>query len=223
MIEQLKSRGFDYGSGTISSDGTRFIVNIPKNASSYILDWSNRHGYTAALLDELENQNHIQEIIVVLRDPVERWISGISQYLNTYILSVEGPNGPIHGLKNMTIHDRGMTAKHWIENYNQNTERLIFDLISRFDDHTWPQHEFFENLLPNVERKYLYLDKDFDTNVMSYLGFKQYRDLDRNQGTDHANIKELQEFFRDRLNIRPELEKRIKSHYYKDYEYIKSL
>lgn len=223
MIDQLKSRGFYYGSGTISSDNTKFIVNIPKNASSYLLDWSNRHGYVTAVAGDLDSGIQIQEIIIVLRDPVERWISGISQYLKTYILDVEGPNGPIHGIENMTAFDYSMTADHWIRNYNQNTERLIFDQISRFDDHTWPQHEFFENLLPNAKRKYFYLDKDFDTNVMNYLGFEKFDNLDRNRGTDHPTIKELQEFFRLRLNIRPELAERVKSHYYKDYEYIKLL
>jgi len=58
---------------------------------------------------------------------------------------------------------------------------------------------------------------------MNYLGFEKFDDLDRNRGTDHPTIKELQEFFRLRLNIRPKLAERVKSHYYKDYEYIKLL
>jgi len=116
-----------------------------------------------------------------------------------------------------------MTAGDWIKNYNQNSERLIFDVISKFDDHTWPQHEFFENLLPAVNRQYFYLNKNFDTQIINHLRFKNCNDLDRNQGADHVRIKQLQEFFRHRLNIRPELADRVKSHYYKDYEYIQAL
>jgi hypothetical protein len=123
----------------------------------------------------------------------------------------------------MTVHDYGMTAGHWIKNYNQNSERLIFDVISRFDDHTWPQHEFFENLLPLVNRKYFYIDENFDTHIIGHLNFKKRNDLDRNQGADHVRIKQLQEFFQHRLNIRPELQERIKLHYHKDYEYLKFL
>lgn len=223
MIEELARRGYGYGSGMLSPDCSKFIVNIPKNASSYLVDWAGKEGWTSAVVGDLCGWHLVNEMIVVLRDPVDRWVSGIAQYLNTYILSVKGPNGPIYKNEDMTVHDYGMTADHWIKNYNQNSERLIFDVISRFDDHTWPQHEFFENLLPLVNRKYFYLDEHLDTHIIGQLGFKKRNDLDRNRGTDHIRIKQLQEFFQHRLNIRPELQERIKLHYHKDYEYLKFL
>jgi len=223
VIEQLARRGYGYGSGMLSPDCSQFIVSMPKNASSYLVDWAGRHGWSSAVVGDSCSWHLVQEMIVVLRDPLDRWISGIAQYLNTYILNVTGPNGPIYKTEDMTAHDHDMTAGDWIKNYNQNSERLIFDVISKFDDHTWPQHEFFENLLPAVNRQYFYLNKNFDTQIINHLRFKNCNDLDRNQGADHVRIKQLQEFFRHRLNIRPELADRVKSHYYKDYEYIQAL
>lgn len=223
MITELARRGYGYGSGLISADGKRFIVNIPKNASSYLLNWTGCHGYSAAVVSDLPAVNQIQEMIVVLRDPVERWISGIAQYINTYILSVEGPNGPIYKVQDMTQYDRPMSAEEWIKNYNQNSERLLFDIITRFDDHVWPQHELFENLLPSVPRKFFYLDNSFDHNISQYLGLDPVADLDRNQGSVQTNIAKLQEFFQNRLAVRPELRQRIKDAYFQDYKLIREI
>jgi hypothetical protein len=162
-------------------------------------------------------------MIVVLRDPVERWISGIAQYINTYILSVEGPNGPIYNVQDMTQYDSPMSAEEWIQNYNQNTERLLFDIITRFDDHVWPQHELFENLLPTVTRKFFYLNSNFDSKISQYLGFAPVTTLDRNRGNAQTNIAKLQDFFRSRLSVRPELQQRIKDAYFQDYKLIREI
>ena len=139
MIAQLTNRGFGYGTGSLSPDCSQFILNMPKNASSYMLDWAGRHGWTMATVGDSCSWDQLQEMIVVLRDPLNRWISGIAQYLNTYILSIVGPNGPVYNISDSTTYDKKLTAEDWIEQYNQATERIIFDLISRFDDHTWPQ------------------------------------------------------------------------------------
>lgn len=223
MIVQLNNRGFGYGTGLLSTDCSRFLLNMPKNASSYLLDWAGRNGWTMATVGDDCSWDQVHEMIVVLRDPLDRWISGISQYLNTYILSVFGPNGPIYDHKEITVHDNSLTADEWIQQYNQSTERLIFDLISRFDDHTWPQCELFENLLPSVPRKFFYLDNNFDTTISTYLNFKPESDLDRNHSGLNQNIKKLQEFFKHRLNIRPELEHRVRKAYARDYELIKQV
>jgi hypothetical protein len=196
---------------------------MPKNASSYLLDWAGRHDWSMATVGDACNWDQVQEMIVVLRDPLDRWISGIAQYLNTYILSVFGPNGPIYNDNELTSHDNSLTADEWIQQYNQSTERLIFDLISRFDDHTWPQCELFENLLPGVTRKYFYLDKNFDAMISTYLNFEAASDLDRNHSGSNQNIKKLQEFFKHRLNTRPELEQRVIKAYARDYAIIKQV
>ena len=114
MIEQLRKRGYGYGSGVLSPDARQFIVNIPKNASSYILDWASRHKWTAAEILEHPRRNDVQEVIVVLRDPVNRWISGIGQYLTSYVLNVTGAysweTGP-------GPHDQFMPGDEFITNY----------------------------------------------------------------------------------------------------------
>jgi uncharacterized protein YlaN (UPF0358 family) len=188
-----------------------------------MLDWAGRHGWTMATIGDSCDWHLVQEMIVVLRDPLSRWISGIAQYLNTYILSVVGPNGSVYNIADATPYDRQLTAEEWIEQYNQSTERVIFDLISRFDDHTWPQCELFENLLPTVNRKYFYLDNNFNNAIAAYLNFKPYVDLDLNQKDANQDIQKLQEFFRHRLNTRPELKQRLRKAYARDYEIIKQV
>lgn len=218
MIPQLVDRGFGYGSGTLSPELSQFIVNIPKNASSYMLDWARRHQWMTTVADD--HSDTITEMIVILRDPLDRWISGIVQYLNTYILSVQGPNGPVFPNEPYSPHNWPMDAVQWIDAYNQTTERLIFDIVNRFDDHVWPQHEFVENLLPAVKRKYFLLDHNFDAAIADYLGFAPYSDLDSNSAGNNANMRLLQKFFVDRLQQRPDLAQRVIKAYAKDYELI---
>jgi hypothetical protein len=215
VISALQGRGFGYGSGLINPTHDRFIINVPKNASSFVLDWGRRHGWSAALAEN--HSDTITEMIVILRDPVERWISGMAQYINSYILSVHGPNGPIFPGEPLTEHDYTMDAQMFIDQYTDVTERLIFDVISRFDDHVWPQNEIIRDILPKVQRKYFILDHDFDQKIQQYLGWQPVSGLDRNQGSDSDNNARLQNFFRERLKQRPELYKRLCLHYADDY------
>ena len=132
-----------------------------------MLDWGSLNGWHAALAE-----NHIdtiKESIVILRDPVERWISGISQYINSYILSVHGPNGPIFPGEPTSKHDYTMDATTFIDQYTDATERLIFDVISRFDDHVWPQNEIIDGVLPNTKRTFFLLDTDFVKNLEQHI------------------------------------------------------
>jgi hypothetical protein len=217
VIEQLASRGYGYGSGILSPDHDRFLVNIPKNASSYMLDWANRHGWTSAVVVQ---SNDIKEIIVCVRDPVQRWVSGIGQYLTSYVLNVTGAYsweigpGP---------NDQQISGDDFIADYNQVVERLLFDNLARLDDHVWPQIEFFENLLPTVPRKFFYIDQDFDQRIGEYLGFSPVHNLDRNRADSNPNTHKIQAFIRHRLNTRPELEQRVRKAYARDYKLIKQV
>ena len=217
MIEQLASRGYGYGSGILSPDHDRFLVNIPKNASSYMLDWANRHGWTSAVVVD---GNDIKEIIVCVRDPVQRWVSGVGQYLTSYVLNVTGAysweTGP-------GSDDQQISGDDFIANYNQVVERLLFDNLARLDDHVWPQVEFFENLLPAVPRKFFYIDQDFDQRIGEYLGFSPVHNLDRNRADSNPDTHKIQTFIRHRLNTRPELEQRVRQAYARDYKLIKQV
>ena len=217
MIEQLASRGYGYGSGILSPKRTQFLINIPKNASSYMLDWANRHGWTSAVID---HSNNIDEMIVCIRDPVQRWVSGVGQYLTSYVLNVTGAysweTGPGPS-------DQQISGDDFIADYNQVVERLLFDNLARLDDHVWPQIEFFENLMPTVPRKFFYIDQDFDQNIGEYLGFLPVDNLDRNRADTNPDTYKIQTFFRHRLNTRPELEQRVRKAYARDYELIKQV
>ena len=217
MIAQLAARGYGYGSGILSPDHDRFLLNIPKNASSYMLDWANRHGWTSTVIVQ---NNNIKEMIVCVRDPVQRWISGVGQYLTSYVLNVTGAysweTGP-------GPDDQQISGDDFIADYNQVVERLLFDNLSRLDDHVWPQIEFFENLLLTVPRKFFYIDQDFDQHIGEYLGFSPVSDLDRNRADSNPDTHKIQTFIRHRLNTRPELEQRVRKAYARDYELIKQV
>jgi hypothetical protein len=220
VIEQLKKRGYGYSSGVLSPSADRFIVNIPKNASSYTLGWASKHGWTAAEVLNHPSVANIQEMIVILRDPLQRWISGIGQFVTSYVLNVTGAyswdTGP-------GPDDQFMSSDEFIECYNPVVERLLFDNLERHDDHVWPQCEFFKNLLPHVPRKYFYLDHTFDSKFSEYLKFNIIDSLDRNDGQNNLHTHKIQQFVKQRLNIRPELKQRVIDAYAQDYQLIKEV
>jgi len=217
MIPALALRGFGHGSGVVSPDGHVFIINIPKNASSYIFDWAGRQGWHAAVAQDLPD---VQEMFVLLRDPIQRWISGMAQYINTYILSVHGPNGPIFSDQFITQHDYVMDAQRFIDQYTDVTERLVIDNAARFDDHVWPQAEIIQDVLPDTKRRYLRVDQALDAQISSLLGWQPLQGLDRNSGKRNANMNLLQDFFQQRLSSRPELVMRLQRHYQQDIDLI---
>lgn len=220
MIEQLKNKGYGYGSGVLSPDASQFIVNIPKNASSYILDWAGHHQWHATEILSHPDNSVVQEIVVVLRDPLQRWISGMGQYLTSYVLNVTGAyswdTGP-------GPDDQFMSSDEFVANYNPVVERLLFDNLERHDDHVWPQIEFFENLLPGVPRKYFYIDQTFNSKFGEYLNFQHIDGLDSNSGSTNPHTEKVQQFIKSRLNIRPELRQRVIDAYARDYKLIEEI
>ena len=220
MIEQLANRGFGYGTGLLSPDCSKFIVNMPKNASSFVLDLGSHNGWTQATVGDNCDWHKVETVFVILRDPVERWISGIAQYINSYILNNCGPNGPYY---EHNQHTRYISAVEFAAQYNDITDRLLFDNAVWLDDHVWPQHMIFKNLLPDTKRKFFMFGPSLETQLLSELNWKSVENLDRNRGADNEDIKKLQEFFTVRLNNRPDLRKRIEKFYAQDYNLIREV
>lgn len=196
----------------LSPDHARFLLNIPKNASSYLSSWSMALGWSATSCENLPAD--VQEMCVILRDPVDRWISGMAQYVNGYILHVQG-----HDVYRGVVYQY-VPAAAFIQSYNMIVERLIFDQINRFDDHVWPQSELCADICVGMPRRYIMMDQQFDQHVSQYFDADPVPDLYRNSGADNPDQQALQEFLRDRLVKRPELRERVIKAYASDYDFI---
>lgn len=119
FLEYYKNRGHVFGECMSHPDSDLMYIHIPKNASSWtkpnLKDWGwefyNYH---------TDNLYH-KHAIVVLRDPVERWLSGIAEY--------------------MFLYHRDIDIAHLGKSFFD----LVFDRVA-FDDHTEQQVLFLEKL-----------------------------------------------------------------------------
>lgn len=145
FLEYYKNKGHIFGECLSHPDYDLMYVNIPKNASSWtktnLLNWNweffNYH---------TDNLYH-KHAIVVLRDPVERWLSGIAEYMYLY-----------H--RNLITSDLSTAFFD-----------LIFDRIA-FDDHTEKQVLFLEKLdLENCT--FFKCDSDYRELFSNFLRSKQ--------------------------------------------------
>lgn len=211
MTRPLVPRGLPM----VDPSGQRAYIPIPKNATNSIV---------AALKDQGWRHTHlpdpgfdIKEMIVVLRDPMQRWVSGMAQYIRTTILSPVGPNGPVMAQSLATSHDYHMEILQFREQYTDLVERIIFDQCDRFDDHVWPQSDFIPDL-PTAQRRYIIMDQDFAQKVSDILQIKLQH---LNNSNQNWHLEKLQQWFRKRLSFRPELEQRIRDRYQQDYDLIK--
>lgn len=221
MTSALDRAGYQLGSGMISPDGKRFLILIPKNASTLLSQWAGQNRWT---IDNVRNYPKVEEIIAVLRDPIDRWISGIAQYINTYILQPYGYNGPIFPGEYVGEFDQPMSTDEFVQLYNLLAERLFFDVVDRFDDHVLAQSEFLQ-VCPNVPRKFFLLgNKNTVLDIAEYFRWSYFQqNTDDNAGSNDQKIKELQSFFKSRLTERPELVYRLQKHYYADMQLLKQL
>ena len=172
------NKGHVIGEGMVSPDKRYFYLNIPKNSSSFIKANLKSVGWEYSNINEHPNS----EVIVALRDPVERWVSGIVEYLYMYhkntIDNIVEPFSyeyfPLLGEK------LGLG--------------LLFERIT-FDDHTERQSVFLTNLQLS-KCHWLYIDKDFSNTFSNFLNTIRYT----NNFVDPVNQsnelkKKLQNFF----------------------------
>jgi hypothetical protein len=217
------TRNYDgYGSGFLSPDCRRFYINISKNASSYMLDILGRQGWTSARYGyDSCRYDEVKEMIVVLRDPVDRWTSGVAQYLVTKILNPIGFNTFLDDKAPGRIEDSILSASAFIIAYNVLVERFIFDNLDLLDDHVWLQAEFFEHVLPGVPRRYVIMNNDFESQL-NRLGIATFADADRNFSGDDQDKAVLKDFFQRKLDSDPMLLQRVKMTYARDYEIMRN-
>ena len=192
-------RGYSSGTCMQDPDSSRIYINIPKNASSSIRQQLDSIGWQHSNISSIREYD---DAIVILRDPVERWISGIAQHITT----------------NLCGADLGST--HYLEQDTPLTQRVIFDQLV-FDDHTERQTWFLEPFNLN-KAVYFYCDKNLNNNIRHYLN----TDLEQefvNQSSDHFDNRTLVEYFKNLVYNNQDYLNRIKDFFQSDYEFINSV
>ena len=177
-----------------------FYLNIPKNASTYLSNLLEKNGWEQFDCTE----SRITQAIVVLRDPVERWISGFATYAARWLLS------------------SGYGGDHFKQDYNQLVERIIFDQIV-FDDHTTEQVQYIHQL-PNVPVTYFKLNHDLGNNLEKFLAqdLGLNNPIPANTVEENYDTKTIAQHLRYRINQDPLLHAKIIDRYQKDYQLIRS-
>lgn len=199
MLEHLVQRGYVLGNGMVR-DHT-FYLAIPKNASTYITNLLSYNSWEHAVIKDTD----IHRAFVVLRDPIDRWVSGFAQYVASYIL------GPQYD------------SNQFINDLNELSIRLIFDNIV-FDDHTTEQVKFVKQL-PAVKTTFFVIDQNLKSNIERYLNTELLSSelIDSNRAEDNFHIKNIAKKIRSVVDGNSYLRQKIKRKYSEDYQLIESV
>jgi len=145
------NRGHHLGEGMISPDEEWFYLNIPKNSSSSTKKTLDGLGWKFGNARDFPRSKKI----VIMRDPVSRWVSGMSEYLMMYhqdtiddiVSPMEYDCLPILGEK------LGLA--------------LLFDRMS-FDDHTDRQAIFLHGI-DLADSRWFLIDQHFNQRFVDFL------------------------------------------------------
>lgn len=200
MLEHLVSRGYSPGSGLISPKGV-FYLNIPKNASTYMTNLLAANGWQHSTAD----YGNISSAIVVLRDPVDRWISGFATYAASWLLG------------------SGYGSDHFKDDYNDLVERVIFDQLI-FDDHTTEQVKYVEQLDRDIPVTYFKLNYELGMNLEHFFDCKLglNNPIPANISEDNYDTRAIAKWMRFKVEQDPSLRAKIIERYKADYDLIRT-
>ena len=197
FLEYYKNKGHVFGECMSHPDHDLMYINIPKNASSWTKNnllesnWEHYNYHT-------DNLYH-KHALIVLRDPVERWLSGIAEYMYLYHLNL----------------DSAHFSKCFFD--------IVFDRVA-FDDHTEQQVLFLEKI--NFDNCTFFLcgpeyRKSFSQFLNNYGISNNYYNYNYQHVTgDSPERKKFQQIFKKTIENNSKYLYNIKSFFSKDYELI---
>lgn len=145
------SKGHSYGEGLVSPDRKFFIFKIPKNASTFIVKNLTKLNWEHASYGEFPSE----KTIVILRDPIDRWLSGIVEYLFLYHENVLGNLADPFNYEYLPLLGEKLGLA------------LLFEKVI-FDDHTDRQCSFLKNL--DIDNTIWFkFDDNLNKNLASFL------------------------------------------------------
>ena len=185
-------------------------LNIPKNASTFLKENLVKHKWRMLHNSARLIRRETTSTIIVLRDPISRWFTGIAQHITTNLLG------------------KDFGSSHFLEQTNDLVNRILVDQVA-FDDHTeqqsWFIEEFREFLVSPV---YFYCDEHLNKNLDHWFASKG---LDYNlQQQEYVNVSErnydnknLVDYFQQLVYNNTMYEIHLAEYYQQDYDLISSV
>ena len=200
------NRGFYQAEGLVSPDRTLFYLAMPKNASSSIKDQLFNLGWEVGDFYEFPDT----KVIVTIRDPIERWISGIAEYLILYHSDI------IEQIVDPDIY-QCLPLLH-----EKLAISLIFNTIT-FDDHTDRQCFFLSGLDFSrcIWLNFKTLNITFPKLLKEFNQTDSLITLDNmNNSDENIRKKDLKNLFKLILKTNNHAENKLKEYFWCDYKLI---
>lgn len=200
FIEYYKTQGHTFGECMSNSNTNFMYVHIPKNASSWTKpnfkdwDWEFYNYHT-------DNLYH-KHALIVLKDPIERWLSGIAEYFF---------------LKHSNF-DSAQINKSFLD--------IIFDRVA-FDDHTERQVLFLQNL-DKSNCTFFYCDQSYRHKFSNFLNNNNMHNKYYNYDYQHVTANDplrskFKKLFSNILENNSKYIQQLKWYYASDYHLIESV
>ena len=196
-INEWQHKGHVYGECMSRPDIDLMYVHIPKNASRWtkpnLQDWGwEFYNYRTDGLNK--------HALVILRDHIDRWLSGIAEYLTLYHVNMQVPF--------------------------RETEELIFDRVT-FDDHTERQVKFIEGL-DTDNCTFMWCNNEYRSNFSNYiadhLGQNKYHKYAYQHVSEQCpNRSRFKRIFKQLIDREPKYLDKLKQHFADDYKLIEQV
>lgn len=199
LLNRLDSRGHTFGACMTTLDSDLMYVQIPKNASS----WTKPNLLDFGWADFNYHYDHLykKHALVVLRDPVERWLSGVCEYFALYQSDIN------------------------TNNFNKTFYDFLIDQTV-LDDHTEQQHYFIDGLsYSNIT--FFLCNKDYRVHFSNFfrqrgLDNKYYKYDFQHTTVNNYTRSKFKKIF-EPLLLESKYLNKIKDFYKKDYELMNSV
>lgn len=203
-------KGHQYSECHYNEKLKNIYINIPKNASTNIRTAIKDKGFNGVNLIQSKSFPVYDSAVVVLRDPIKRWISGISTYLVLYHMQIKNSSEDF-------IKDLQNNGKWFFE--------LLFEKVS-FNDHTEKQTYFLKPF--SLSNAFYFYAEDVDVLEFRlthyYLGEGLKIEFDparRNSNKENPIHEFFTEFLFDSKNAK--YKEKLLQHYKEDLELINTV
>lgn len=205
-----KVKGHRYSECHYNEKIKNIYINIPKNASTNIRTAIKDKGFCGANLVESKSFPVYESAVVVLRDPIKRWISGISTYLNLYHMEIKNSSEDF-------LNDIRNNGKWFFE--------LLFERVA-FDDHTEKQTYFLKPF--DLSNAFYFYAEDMDLLEFKLKHFYLGEGLSIKFDPDMRNINKenpIHQFFTAFLfdSKNAKYKEKLLQYYKEDFDLINSV